>query len=156
MNNLANLYFSGQGLKKDLQKAFDLYKKASDLGDGIAKFNLSMMYYMGDYVDQDDEKALEYLLESAIKGTSVAQVRLGKFYLSGNSMVNQDYKKALTWFYEAAKQEYPPGMHQMGICYFYGYGVLSDRKKAAFWFYQASDRGYKLSKDFIKKYNLTY
>lgn len=155
-NNLANMYFSGIGTQKDLKKAFELYTKASNMNDPIGKYNLSMMYYQGDYVKQNNDKALEFLLEAAILGNPVAQVRLGKFYLKGNNLVTQDYKKALTWFYEAAKQEYPPGLHQMGVCYFYGYGVPMDKKKAAFWFYQASDRGNQFSSKFIKKYNLTY
>lgn len=156
MNNLANLYFNGQGTKKDLKKAYELYKKAAALNDGVAKYNLAMMYFQGDYVKQNDKKALRYLQEAAFAGTSFAQVRLGKFYLKGGKLVNQDYKKALTWFYEAAKQKYPPALHQMGICYFYGYGVRANNKKAAFWFYQAADRGYEYSKKFIKKHNLNY
>ena len=156
INNLANLYFNGQGTKKDLKKAYELYKKGTELKDGVSTYNLSMMYFQGDYVKQNDDKALQYLIQSAMLGTPLAQVRLGKFYLKGGRLVEKDYKKALTWFYEAAKQKYPAGLHQMGVCYFYGYGVTKDKKKAAFWFYQASDLGYQYSTLFIKKHKLNY
>ena len=44
INNLAVLYRKGEGVKQDKDKAFKLFKKASDKGSREAMFNLAMIY----------------------------------------------------------------------------------------------------------------
>lgn len=47
MNNLGALYYNGKAFKKDYNKAFELFKKASDLGDTTAHGWLADCYYYG-------------------------------------------------------------------------------------------------------------
>lgn len=155
-NNLANLYYNGQGVTKDLKKAFELYTEASEKNDALALYNLGMMYYLGEYVKQDENHGLELIFKSAKLSNHYAQIQLGKFYLSGTEILEKDYKKALTWFYEAAKQDDASAQYYLGICFFYGYGVQSDPKKAAFWLDLASQKGYVHAKTFMQRNNLTY
>ena len=96
------------------------------------------------------------LLKSAKSGYAMAQVRLGTFYREGVALVDQDYKKALTWYYEAAKQNYAHGEYYVGYCYYYGYGVKKDYKKAAYWMRRAAKHGYNYANTFIKRNKLYF
>lgn len=64
MFNLATMYKMGQGVEFDYIKAFELYKKSSDLGLSVAKYFLSEMYKYGLGVEKDEEKALSLVAES--------------------------------------------------------------------------------------------
>ena len=45
--NLGWKYFNGESVNKDVIKAFELYKAASDFGHPQAMYNLANMYYSG-------------------------------------------------------------------------------------------------------------
>lgn len=47
INALADSYYSGDGVEKDLEKALFLYLKAADMGDGSAQFNLGVILLRG-------------------------------------------------------------------------------------------------------------
>lgn len=156
MNNLANMYYAGQTIPKDHEKAYNLYFKAAKRGDAVAQFNISMMYYNGEYVKQSDKETLSWLTLAAKAGLAIAQVRLGTFYREGYSLVNQNYKKALYWYYEAAKQKSAEGEFYVGFSYFYGFGVKADTKKATYWIHKAKLNGYSHANTFMKRNNLNY
>ncbi len=42
-NSLANMYERGEGCTKDINKALELYKKSSDLGDVLGKKNYKLL-----------------------------------------------------------------------------------------------------------------
>ena len=44
LNNLAICYESGNGVAKDLEQAFELYKESSDKGYFPAKYSLAYLY----------------------------------------------------------------------------------------------------------------
>ena len=156
INNLGNMYYAGQSVKKDLKKAYELYFKAANKGDKLAQFNLSMMYYNGEYIKQSDKKTLYWLNLSAEQGLAIAQVKLGTFYREGYNLVNKDFKKALYWYYEAAKQEWPEGEFYIGFSYFHGLGINQSNKKAAYWMAKAKKHGYTHAGTFMKRNNLKY
>lgn len=156
MNNLANMYYAAQTVKRDYKKAFELYFKAAKRGDVVAQFNISMMYYGGEYVKQSDDDALYWLTKSASNGSAIAQVRLGTFYREGYTLVNQDYNKALHWYYKAANQNWAEGQYYIGYCYFYGFAVKADNKKAAYWMHKAKVNGYSHATTFMLRNKLYY
>jgi TPR repeat protein len=45
--NLASLYEYGQGVAKDTDKAYNLFKEAAEKGDAFSMFNLGNMHYRG-------------------------------------------------------------------------------------------------------------
>lgn len=151
MNNLATMYYHGHAVKKDYKKAYELYFKAASLGDAIAQYNLAMMYYNGEYVNQSDKEALIWLTYAAESGSAIAQVRLGNFYKEGVSLVSKDYKKALYWYYEAAKQNDAAGFYNLGICYYYGYGVAKNTTKAKYWMEKSLEQKYPAAASFLKR-----
>ncbi|NRB11253.1 MAG: sel1 repeat family protein [Rickettsiaceae bacterium] len=51
--NLAVMYKNGDGVKKDLKKAAELYQKSADQGDASAQNSLAVMYKNGEGVEKD-------------------------------------------------------------------------------------------------------
>jgi len=155
-NNLGSMYYFGQSVKTNYKQAAKLYTIAAKADDKLAQYNLSMMYYSGEHYKKDPKQSYYWLKKSAVNGYKVAQLKLANFYREGNSLVNQDYKKALYWYFKSAQQEHPPAQYYVGYCYYYGYGIEKDLKKAAYWMYLSSKNGYASAKSFMKRKKLYY
>ena len=155
-NNLASMYYFGQGTKSNYEKAGKLYTIAAKANDKLAQYNLSMMYYSGEYFNKSPEKSYYWLKRSAINGYKIAQMKLAHFYREGNNLVNKNYKKALYWYFKAASQKHPAAQYYVGYCYYHGYGIKKDIKKASYWMYLSSKNGYKNATRFMKRNKLYY
>lgn len=57
MNNLANMYYMGQGVKQNYLEAIRFYQMAIDKGNPSAMYNLADMYFDGIGVKQSYKKA---------------------------------------------------------------------------------------------------
>jgi len=57
--NLGNLYDNGEGVKKDVFKAVELYEKACSLNDATGFYNLGVLYHNGEGVRKNLKKAKE-------------------------------------------------------------------------------------------------
>jgi TPR repeat protein len=57
MNNLALCYKNGEGIEKNLEKAFDWYQKAAENDIKEAIFNLALLYENGEGTKKNLEKA---------------------------------------------------------------------------------------------------
>ncbi len=77
-NNLATLYMEGQGVPKDQRKAFELFKKAAELGDARAQVNVGVMYAWGEGIVHDKMKAHENFKKALQVGQSEASTYLDK------------------------------------------------------------------------------
>lgn len=73
--NLAAMYATGEGVKKDERKAARLYRKAADKGHAEAQFNLGFMYLLGEGVQRDRSQA-RYWMEMAAAGGDEQAARL--------------------------------------------------------------------------------
>jgi len=155
-NNLASMYYFGQGTKVNYKKAAVLYTIAAKSNDMLAQYNLSMMYFSGEHFKRNPEKSYYWLKKSAINGYKIAQMKLAHFYREGNNLVNQNYKKSLYWYFKAAEQKHPPAQYYVGYSYYYGYGIKKDLKKAAYWLHLSSENGYKSAGSFMKRNKLYY
>jgi len=60
LNNLGCYYCRGFGIEVDYNKAMKLFKKASETGSLVAKYNMAILYYNGYGVKQNTKKALKY------------------------------------------------------------------------------------------------
>ena len=58
---LASLYYEGNGVKQDYEKALQWYKKAAAKGHPEAQFYLGLMYHNGEGTDKNDDIAKKYL-----------------------------------------------------------------------------------------------
>ncbi|EXX50137.1 hypothetical protein RirG_273700 [Rhizophagus irregularis DAOM 197198w] len=57
MNNLAIFYENGEGIEKNLEKAFHWYQKAAENGNENAMNNLAICYESGEGIEKDLKKA---------------------------------------------------------------------------------------------------
>jgi len=64
---LANAYFLGKGIDKNIELAINYMKMAADQGLSCAQHNLGLYYGEGVHTDQDLEKAIDYMEMSLAK-----------------------------------------------------------------------------------------
>lgn len=129
--------------KKDktaYSKAFQLFKKAADLGNVEALNNLGYMYFRGEGIPKDYKKACELYEQAAVNGSVLAANNLGSMYRDGNG-VAQDYKKAFELYEQAAEQDYGWAIYNLGLMYSKGMGMRADYLKAVELYEKAADLG---------------
>jgi TPR repeat protein len=140
---LGALYqYGGQGVHKDLQKAFAWNQKAANGGDFRGQRNLGLMYRNATGVSKNDRLAAQWLEKAATQGDSIAQGTLGVMYQLGLG-VSQDYEAAAKWLKRAADQGYEGAQAILGNFYVSGTGVPKDRYQGYFWLSLAVLRGYR-------------
>ena len=82
------------------------------------------------------------LMLKAKSGEAEAQNALGEAYYDGKG-VTENLTEAVKWFTKAAEQENAKAEYNLGVCYYYGYGVqYKDRGEAAKWYTKAAEQGY--------------
>ncbi len=94
--NLAILYFTGQGVGRDLAEAFRWTKAAAEQGHVAAQFNLGSLYYSGDGTDVDRDRAVEMFGLAARAGHANAALLLANMFNDGDH-VNKDAVQAHAW-----------------------------------------------------------
>lgn len=73
---LAKKKSSGDGVVYYYKKAFQGFKKGSELGDSISDYHLAGCYIKGNGVEKDLELGIKYLKDSAMKGNKLAREAL--------------------------------------------------------------------------------
>ena len=79
-NMMGSCYLKGsdEGLRKDTEKALEMYLRAAELGLSDAHNNIAAIYYSGQLgVEIDREKYMYHWQQAAIKGCSVSRYNLG-------------------------------------------------------------------------------
>ena len=101
MNNLGAMYYSGNGLEQDYEKAAELYEMASDAGSHQATVNLGYIWEYGRCGEQSLEKAFGCYSYAAVLGDSIeAKYKLGDLYNKG-VFGEKNIKKAFFLWAEA-------------------------------------------------------
>jgi uncharacterized protein len=129
---IANFYF--EGIKDSNQKivveqnyslAYEWYKKSADLG------NVKGIVGLADYFDteidgaREIEKAIKFYKKAIKLGSSIAAFNLATVYRDRNN-----YKKAFHYYSLSMKMENSNYHYKVGLCYFYGIGVVVDKSLA--------------------------
>ena len=101
--------------KKNYEKSFELFKKASEVKDKEVKrkglYSVGIFYYLGDVVNKDYKKAVEYFEKSAELGLSDAYNYLGIAYEYGEG-VKKNYAKAFFNYKKAAELKNMYGLYR--------------------------------------------
>jgi TPR repeat protein len=97
------------------------------LFDGIEPFEKD---YLG---------AILWYQKAADKGSPNAQCKLANIYFY-TKLVN-DYDKAYSLYLKSAEQRNPTALNMVGMCYYYGCGVVENKTEAINWWKKASDLG---------------
>ena len=99
---LAFLYYKGDGVEKDINKAFKLLSDASSV-DPTAAYQLSRFYLQGINTKVDINKGIDLLEFAASKNMLSAQKMLVRIYSEGMFLQEKNPKKAKQWEDEIKK-----------------------------------------------------
>ena len=104
---LGSLYYNGDVVERNLEKAKYWFEKSAEQGDSDAQVSLGSMYLYGEGVEQDLEKARYWIEKSVEQGNSNAQCILGLLYWQyyEEEKVDQDMEKAEYWREKADAQK---------------------------------------------------
>jgi TPR repeat protein len=138
---LAQMYYFGRGVDKDLARAAFLFEAAAGQNIMNAEQNIAVMYLRGEGVQRDLQKAIYWFHQAASQGDAFAQVSLGLRYENGEG-VNQDYAEAWKWFRKAADLGHPQAFYELGMMCAQGKGVPVDFNEAVAWTRRAADAGF--------------
>lgn len=131
MYNVGDCYANGIGVKIDMEKAAEWYRKAAEAG------HVAAMCQLGDYYQEvlvDNKKAVMWYEKAAEMGNSYAIDCVSQLYLH---MPNDGLEKAEKWYRKAAELGNTDAMITLGI---YG-DFKNDDRKAFEWFQKAINNG---------------
>ena len=100
---LADLYFTGKGLKKDTKKAMSLFQKACDLKDGMGCSNLAWIYHMSTLVTKDMVKAIKLYKKACSLGSTKGCTNMGMTLMNGVG-VEKDIEKSIHFYQKSCKK----------------------------------------------------
>lgn len=103
--NLAILYFTGQGVDKDLAKAFHWTEAAAQQGHINAQYNLGSLYLSGQGVATDVEAGIAWFARAAKAGHADAAFALASLYVEGEEL-KRDLISAHAWASQAVYNEH--------------------------------------------------
>ena len=145
---LARLFFNGQGIEKNEEKANGIFAKVFEPiqtlaknGDMFAQKIMGHYYYNGHFVEQDNRNAIEWWEKSAEQGDAVSQYNCGVMYDNGLG-VEQSYEKAIYWYEKSAEQGYVYAQNNLACMYYKGKGVERDYEKAIVLYKKAAEQGH--------------
>lgn len=148
---VANMYESGDGAKKDPQQTLNWLIKAADQGHAKARYKLGWMYANGLTVRQDYFLAAKYYrLAATFNNDPEAQYRMGELHFNGRGVEN-DYGKAIQYYQQAAKQGHAAAQYILSSMYEEGWGINRDLVMSYVWLKLAerkSDEAKAINKKF--------
>lgn len=133
---LGVLTHAGFGTDKDPAKAFEIQKRAAELGSADAHFELYVHLSRGLGVERDDAAALEHNRKAAEEGHPRALYNMGAIYAKGEQ-VEQDKAAAADWYELACDAGNGRACATLAAMYAAGDGVEVDRERAGELFEEA-------------------
>jgi uncharacterized protein len=139
---LAGFLESGWGgADSDAKKAFELTKRAAELGHAPATAALAVMFETGQLVPRDHERALELFQEAAELGDAYSQCQLGYLLLTDQRRSRRD--EAIQWLKESAAQNNSYAHRHLANFYADGvHGLPKDGKRAKYHRDRAAESGF--------------
>jgi uncharacterized protein len=134
---LAYMYYQGEGVAADVDKAIPLYEKAITLKQKVAYSNLGAIYSKEKYGKCDIALALQYYNKGAELGDLYAINSLGFVYAEG-TIVEKDITKAVEFFKKAVEKNFPESQFKLAEIYEKGSGEIKMNKEEAIKLYRAS------------------
>ena len=140
MYKLAQKYREGNGVPRNLEKAFYLYRESADNGFDDAFWWVGFFYTgIGD-IPTNNELSYKYFLKSAETGNPDGMVQVANCLEVGKG-VRKDRNEALRYYNLAASKNYAPAMVSLGERYMSGDGVQQDYKIGFKLFHDAALQG---------------
>lgn len=152
---LGDMYYYGQGVDKDYDKAFQWYTKSALQDNSDSQNMLGIMYRFGFGVDKDINKSIEYYTKAVKQENHYAMNNLAQLYLVGDGKIQKDYRKSMNLYLKAEQLGNVSAMHALGIIYENGYGVDKNLETALSWYEKASKKGHMKSKNKIDQLKIS-
>lgn len=138
--NLGVMYYNGDGVKKDLEKAIGYFERVSLTVKPIVG------RYLGDIYQQnnnavDQKKAKDYYTMAAFHGDLGSFHSLG-YMISSSQDSSKNMEEAIQYYRYAASQSYAPSQYAMGTIYANGDGVERNLVTAYAWMTLAANQGF--------------
>lgn len=141
ITELARCYYEGDGVKDDIQKAFQFIEKAAHLAYTPSYHLYGQLLINGEGCIKDEKKGIEWVRKGAIENNCEAQCLIGRYYFEGVYGLSKSYDKARMWFEKAYNSGSIEATILIGIMYLEGDGVDVDFKKAVIYFKEAVEKG---------------
>lgn len=143
---LARTLLHGNGVKKDVRKAFELMKAAAEQGNADAMGGVGYFYSNGIAVKKDEREAVTWFRKGADKGSPKAMLNLAKMLLANKGVDggNPDRlaEEGLLWMAKAADSGLPEAQLAYGSMFYFGdHGMAKDEAKAATYLKPAAEQG---------------
>lgn len=135
---LAQFHEQGRGgLEPCVNRAYDYYRAAAELGHGEAACRHGACLWHGIGVQRDLAAAVTLYMQAAESGSVDALWKLGLCYEHGWCVEQQSAAIAFTVFELAAKRGNVTGQFHLARCYWRGIGVAANRNEAFTWWLQS-------------------
>ncbi len=103
---LGTRYLKGDGVEKDVARAFLWYQRAAEQGYVDAERYLAVCHASGLGCEKNEAKAAEWFRKAAEHGDAESQFRYGECCEYGRG-VSLDTEEAHRWYQQAARQKHP-------------------------------------------------
>ena len=133
-------YANGDGIPKDDNRAYSLFRTAAERNHPIALFALGTAHSNGVGVPKDDAPAIAIWESAARQGYANAQYWLGFMIANGRGGVEANWCAALSLFEAAAKGGVPDAAFMIGTAFHLGKMGEPNYAEAAKWYRFASSK----------------
>ena len=137
---LAFMYYYGDGVERNVEEAFDWYRRSAEQGHTLAQHELAGMYGRGEGITQSFQDAF-YWYKRAAESHVSAQYELAFMYLKGEG-TKRDVDEALYWMKRAFEQGFTLAQKELVLIYFEGKEIGKDAKEAFYWCKKSAEQGY--------------
>ncbi len=137
---LAKWFYEGTCIKRNIQKALYLYKKAEKSEDPEVLYMIGLCYANSCGDESDLTLASKYYQKASDNGFVEAHYSLARLFDCGYG-VPKDEVKAASLYEKAAKMGHVISQYCMGRCYEYGVGLTKDIDLAIYWYKKAALNG---------------
>lgn len=138
-----DLYYRGEGVPQDYQKALSYYNQAAGEDIPAAKTRIAIMKLNGVGVDKDTAAAMDLFADAANSGDNSAQMFIADLYFTGKQTA-QNYEKAFSYYKMAAKDS-DAALFAQAFMTDHGLGVKTDGPAALKIYDQCAEKGYKFA-----------
>ncbi len=135
---LGLIYFQGDGVKADVNRAVDYWHRAADEEHPASLMMLGRAYMAGKFgLEKDVQGGLSMLERAANGGDASASAFLGRVYAKGEGVV-KDMGRAMKWYEQGAAAGNAHCQYIIGMAYIGGEGVSVDKAKGFNWLRMAA------------------
>ena len=135
---LYEMFFNGDGVRKDCQEAMKWLEGAAECGYVMAQRLLAECYYNGKEVEENHEKAVKWWKKAAESEDADVFYHLGRCYYFGEG-VETNEEEAVKWWKKAANLGSSGAWYYLGVCCYSGKGMEQSYEEAVDWYQKAAE-----------------